>query len=424
MNPDAIVIGAGLSGLTSAVRLAEAGRKVIVLAKGSGALTLAPATIDVLGYGSGGQVVDDPIRAALLKAAPHPYSRVAPSTVEDALAWLPDAVARGPLSGYRYEGSGARNLLLPTALGAVKPSALAPASIAAGDVRGTPKVLVVGVDGMKDFHPALIADNLSAGAYAVSARAATLPRPNGLALEPGALNLARFLDREANAQALAERLRELVRDDEAIAVPAMLGLKRPGQTWQILRDSLKRTIYEIPTLPPSVPGMRLLDVLKTLLRQAGGQFINNAVVTGCRVEDEAIAAITVRISGHERTYSAPQYVIATGGVASGAVALGSDWVTREMALGLEIDNAPRPGQRRFGDDYLGRHPIAQAGIGVDGALRPRLAGTVLANARVVGASLGGAEPWREKSGDGISLVTGYAAATLALDAFDRKAVPA
>jgi anaerobic glycerol-3-phosphate dehydrogenase len=29
---------------------------------------------------------------------------------------------------------------------------------------------------------------------------------------------------------------------------------------------------------------------------------------------------------------------------------------------------------------------------------------------VAGATLGGGEPWREKSGDGISLSTGYAAA--------------
>jgi len=33
---------------------------------------------------------------------------------------------------------------------------------------------------------------------------------------------------------------------------------------------------------------------------------------------------------------------------------------------------------------------------------------------VAGATLAGAEPWREKSGDGISLATGHRAAELAL----------
>jgi glycerol-3-phosphate dehydrogenase subunit B len=47
---DAIVIGAGLAGLTAAVRLAEGGADVLVLAKGVGATHLSPCTIDVLGY--------------------------------------------------------------------------------------------------------------------------------------------------------------------------------------------------------------------------------------------------------------------------------------------------------------------------------------------------------------------------------------
>jgi len=50
---DTVVIGAGLAGLTAALRLAEAGQRVAVLAKGVGATHLSPATIDVLGYDDG-----------------------------------------------------------------------------------------------------------------------------------------------------------------------------------------------------------------------------------------------------------------------------------------------------------------------------------------------------------------------------------
>jgi glycerol-3-phosphate dehydrogenase subunit B len=50
---DTVVIGAGLAGLTAALRLAEAGQRVAVLAKGVGATHLAPPTIDVLGYANG-----------------------------------------------------------------------------------------------------------------------------------------------------------------------------------------------------------------------------------------------------------------------------------------------------------------------------------------------------------------------------------
>jgi anaerobic glycerol-3-phosphate dehydrogenase len=47
---DAVVIGAGVAGLSAAVRAAEAGARVLVLAKGIGSTHLAPGTIDVLGY--------------------------------------------------------------------------------------------------------------------------------------------------------------------------------------------------------------------------------------------------------------------------------------------------------------------------------------------------------------------------------------
>ena len=41
---------------------------------------------------------------------------------------------------------------------------------------------------------------------------------------------------------------------------------------------------------------------------------------------------------------------------------------------------------------------------------------VFENVLVAGATLAGAEPWREKSGDGLSLVTGHRAAGLILAA--------
>ena len=58
---DAVVIGAGTAGLTAAVRLAEGGARVCVLAKGVGSTHLAPGTIDVLGYAP--DRVEEPERA-------------------------------------------------------------------------------------------------------------------------------------------------------------------------------------------------------------------------------------------------------------------------------------------------------------------------------------------------------------------------
>jgi hypothetical protein len=42
---------------------------------------------------------------------------------------------------------------------------------------------------------------------------------------------------------------------------------------------------------------------------------------------------------------------------------------------------------------------------------------------VAGAALAGAEPWREKSGEGLSLATGHRAAGLILAAAGARTVP-
>jgi glycerol-3-phosphate dehydrogenase subunit B len=87
---------------------------------------------------------------------------------------------------------------------------------------------------------------------------------------------------------------------------------------------------------------------------------------------------------------------------------------------------PAPEEARFRPDYFGDHPMGRAGVPVDHELRPVGAAgeRVLENVLVAGATLAGAEPWREKSGDGLSLATGYRAADLVLGASTAAPVAA
>jgi glycerol-3-phosphate dehydrogenase subunit B len=105
-------------------------------------------------------------------------------------------------------------------------------------------------------------------------------------------------------------------------------------------------------------------------------------------------------------------VLATGGFAAGGLALDSRWAARETALGLPLAGVPASGEPRFSPDYFGSHPLGRAGVAVGAELRPE----GWENVVVAGATLAGAEPWKEKSGDGISLATGHRAAELVLAA--------
>jgi glycerol-3-phosphate dehydrogenase subunit B len=404
---DVVVIGAGLAGLTAAVRLAEGGARVLVLAKGVGATHLSAGTIDVLGYAPNRVERPGEALARLVAERPdHPYAVA--GDVGAAVDWLIGRVAGGSLAPYVYRGGLEENLLLPTALGVPRPSAVVPETMAGGDLRRGAPVFVVGFRGFKDFHPALLAETLRR--TGTPARSAELDLvPEGRA-DVNSLGYARAFDDPAVRTEVVAQLVGRLGAEERVAFPAVLGIAGPHGAWSDLERRLARPVFEVPTLPPSVPGMRLFAILHDALRRAGGRMILNSVVTGAEREGARVAALRVRVGLREERRSCDWVVLATGGFASGGLELDSRWTAREPALGLPVTGVPAPGDERFRPGYFDDHPIARAGVAVGSDLRPEGHENVL----VAGATLAGAEPWREKSGDGISLATGYRAAELVL----------
>ena len=139
-----------------------------------------------------------------------------------------------------------------------------------------------------------------------------------------------------------------------------------------------------------------------------------------------MSALKTRVGLRDERRGADWVVLSTGGFAAGGLELDSRWRARETALGLPLTGMPEPGAERFRPGYFDDHPMARAGVAVDPKLRPvDAAGDRLyENVLVAGVMLAGAEPWREKSGDGLSLSTGYRAAELVLAASTPAGSPA
>ena len=267
LNYDAIVIGAGVAGLTAAIRLAEGGARVCVLAKGVGSTHLAPGTVDVLGYAP--DRVEDPsaaLPAFVAERAGHPYALVGVGAIAPAVEWFRGCIDRGPQPDYAYVGDLSRNHLLPTAVGAVRPSALVPETAAAGDIRAETPICVVGLRVLRDFQASLCAGNLQRAG--VNARAVELDVDVGRP-EANSLGLARKFDDPGFRAAFAARLVPLLRGDERVGLPAIVGLRDPHGAWSELERRLGHPVFEVPTLPPSAAGIRVYDALHAALRAAG-----------------------------------------------------------------------------------------------------------------------------------------------------------
>jgi glycerol-3-phosphate dehydrogenase subunit B len=411
MTYDTVVVGAGLAGLTAALRLTERGQRVMIVARGVGATHLAPATVDVFGY-TGDARVDAPAGsvAALVASSPdHPYAHHTPEQLATAVTWFGERAA-----ALGYMGSVNENLLLPTALGVPKPSALAPRSMAGGDLRAGGRFVVVGFRGFKDFHPALIADNLVRARLPlpITARALELEPPAGRLGDLSGRVIAGRFDADNLTDWLVGALENRIEPDERIGFPAVLGLRSGDETWQALEKRLGRIVFEIATLPPSVPGMRLFDALTAALRAGGARLVLGVRAVGAHAKDGRIESVDVANATGTVSHPVGSVVLATGGFASGGLELDSFGATRETVFDLPLIGVRETDRVRFAPGYFDAQPLASAGVATDHLLRPigRDASPVYANLHAAGAILGGAIPWKEKSGTGISVATGYAAA--------------
>jgi glycerol-3-phosphate dehydrogenase subunit B len=403
---DAVVIGGGMAGLTAGTRLAQAGAKVVVLAKGNGSTHLSPGTIDVLGYTPGRVTSPHDSVARLIAERPdHPYALVGAGALSESLSWFADTAANGPLPGYGYVGGLDRNLLLPTAMGVLRPSAMIPSTMAAGDASGLANVAIVSVPALREFHPTLCAANLTAAG--IPARGISLQLPMERA-DMSPTGMARHFDDPGWRGQFCAQLLPMLRGDDYVGLPAMLGLRDPVAAVTDLEQRLGRKVFEIPTLPPSVPGIRRYEILRAALRAAGGRLALGAEVISHERSGARVTSVATHAAGRDLIYVADWYVLASGGFASGAIELDSQWVTHERVFGLALRGVPAPDAPRFTREYLSEQPLARAGVAVDADLRPDGVENVL----VAGASLPGATPWREGSGEGIALASGYRAAAL------------
>jgi len=400
-----LVVGAGLAGLTCALRLADAGVPVTVVAAGAGSLQLGGSTVDVLGYVP--ERVARPLEAFPSLGAGHPYRLLGAERVSAATRWLAER-----LPALDLRGSADENMLLASALGAARPTAMAPATIAAGDLRRGGTVVFAGVRALKDFVPALVAANVArAEGVSVQTRAAEASAAVGGEADVSPLGMARALEQPtARADAIAALRTAVGRPDGArVGLPAVLGVDRHREVTDAVSDALGAEVFEVPTAPPSVPGIRLYRALTSELRTRQARLIVGSTAIGPVRDGDRLAGLEAQVAGRTRALPATAVVLATGGLAVGGIELDHDGV-REPVLGLPL--AGDPGDVRYTNSSFDEQPIDRLGVRVDAAMRPLDAdgGVVHPNLYAAGALLFGAVPWRELSGNGIALASGLAAA--------------
>ena len=128
MHYDIIIIGMGLSGLMAAKTAVDAGKKVLLVGKGIGALALFSNTIDVLGTLPAGTKLAEGLSRWVQGHPEHPYGKVGVDPILGALSSFSSLFTRP----YTFVSQGDENSDILTATGTFRSTYLVPNTMLSG----------------------------------------------------------------------------------------------------------------------------------------------------------------------------------------------------------------------------------------------------------------------------------------------------
>jgi glycerol-3-phosphate dehydrogenase len=408
---DVIVVGAGFSGLITAWQVGLQGCKTSVLARGWGTPYWSSGCIDIFGYLSPDQAKSivsprDTLERLVSSNLDHPYSLSGISALENAvLSFQALSIA----SNYPFHGSLEANILLPTSLGTLRTTCLVPATMLAGDVSQRTSMLIVGFDRFYDFFPGLVATNLNA--QGILAAEIILDLPSLRARKFVTTNvLANLFDDPEFRQEVINAIKPRLGKVERIGFPAVLGLRKPMEVMEHLRTSLGLPVFEIPGLPPSIPGIRLQSMLIAAIQHHHGVVYTGMPITNVNIDGKIIQSVWSEAAHRHIPHFARTFILATGGILGGGISINNVDYAQETVFGLPV-TIPQQRSDWFQAEFLASpgHLVFRTGNPIDADFRPLDSNgdIIYTNLHVVGNALANCDPIREHSLEGIALATGF-----------------
>ncbi|RJT19987.1 glycerol-3-phosphate dehydrogenase subunit GlpB [Buttiauxella izardii] len=402
MKFDTLIIGGGLAGLVCGIRLAEAGLQCAIVSRGQSALHFSSGSLDLLAELPDGSPVNSPLNAleALKQQAPeHPYSLMGAANVARYAAESEALLARCNIT---LKGCYQQNHQRITPLGTQRATWLSPEEVPIAPLLWR-HITVVGIAGFLDFQAELVAGSLAADNIAVKTAELTLPALDTLRNNPSefrAANIARVLELPEQQKLLIEELKTLAHNTDALFLPACLGSEN-SLAWQHISSQLPCPLHLLPTLPPSVLGMRMSHQLRRRFQQLGGIVMPGDAVVETKVEHQNVSAVFTRNHG-DVPLRANHVVLASGSFFSNGLQAKFNGI-REAIFGLDV-HAPAQREGWSKEDFFSPQPYLQAGVAVDEHFHPTRGGEHIENLFAIGSVLAGFDPIQQGCGAGVSML--------------------
>lgn len=408
---DLTVIGSGMAGL--AASLFAANRSLSVLQAGStGGIIFSTGLLDLMAVHPciERRIWENPWEAidSLTKADPgHPYAKI---KKEDIRASIDEIMAFFNENAFQYRFNDFLNTRVITAMGTAKHTYCVPRSMWANAdaLEKKEPCLIVGFSGLKEFSAKQIVATL--GKTWPGLRSGHLVFPDTENKNDiFSVHLAQALELHETRTRLADLIKPLIKDAKYVGLPAILGIKKTGEILDELEKAIGVPVFEIPTMPASVPGIRLKEFFDTHLQSKGINCLIQKRVKNVDASSDRNFTISFEDSG--LIIRTRGIILATGRFMGKGLIADRERI-REAIFDLPVyqpENRAEWHKKDFFDPA--GHPVNRAGIEVDDFFRPLsaqgrhfhpwlfAAGSILAH-----------QDWmRMKCGSGLAIATAYAA---------------
>jgi len=422
MKFDSIIIGGGIAGYTAGLRSLEAGLKTAIISNGQSALHFSSGSIDLLSHTPTGKMIRNP--AAIFdkfthEFPAHPYSKVGKKTVFESVEWYKNLLTGAGIPLIQQDNGD--NHFRITPLGTLKSTWLSQPYIQQLPMRlsehNVKRIIVVQIDDFRDFNAKMVTDNLTQlpefQGVDISHTSISIDGFSGLkrnACELRSIDIARILSNDDELNALAVKLSAIATPDDIVVMPAITGNGLGLSVLNKLHALTHLTFHEVPTMPPSMLGIRLEEAMIDLFIKRGGMLLKGDQVTrGDMAEDNGQLTLKRIYTRNLETMplTADNYIFASGSFFNKGL-IGHHDKLQEPIFDLDM-NSLEERSTWYNPQFFAANsqPFLSLGIKTNHTFNPMLKGQVINNLFCAGSNLGGYDPIAEGCGSGVAISTAY-----------------
>ena len=395
MKSDVIIIGSELDAFVACIRLNELGFNSRIFSNGKGSLLYSLGNIKILNLIETNFEKKSPFSFFEKLTSNHPYNIIGKENVKKAVDWFFNLNFFTRLKINQYDNN--INTLSPIGL-KIPCAGLYDSQICYDDLWNK-EISIIEIENYKDFHSELIAKSIKK--FNKSIEIIKIQQPD-LSKNSDSSSLAISFDNIDNLKNYFNILKNKLNKNSSIVIfPAVLGLNNHIKVIQLAEKILNKKCVEAPTLPPSIPAIRLnLDLEKEVMKN--NNLHKGSIISKSKIENNKCLSL---IDNLNRTFKADTFIVSNGGILMGGIKVYSNGEIIEKIFNSKIQNNNHLLKE---ENSQSLNALQTSGVLTNNKLNPfQMDDSIIENVFFTGRNLANWNPSIEFSSEGMSIASGW-----------------